>query len=99
MLSVSVHLVGQSLIIYCVGYFTRQIYRMPHEMSTSKEEQFIEIYKNSLKILSIHDIFESILRVGVIMLNFQRSQVLKVFSNAWPDAGASWEKMEKYYWK
>ena len=99
MLLVSVHFVGQIPIIYCVGYFTRRIYRMPHEMSTSIEEEIIGIYKNSLKNLYIHDIFESTLRVVVIMLNFQRSQVLKGFSNLWPNAGASWEKMEKYYWK
>lgn len=68
-------------------------------MSTSIEEVFIGIYKNVLKSLSIYDIFESVLMVSVIMLNFQRPQVLKGFSNPWPDTGASWEKMEKYYWK
>jgi hypothetical protein len=65
-------------------------------MSTSIEEEIIGIYKNSLKNLYIHDIFEYILRVGVIILNFQWSQVLKGFSNPWPNAGVSWEKMEKY---
>ena len=99
MLLVSVHFVGQIPNIYCVGYFARRIYRMPHEMSTSIEEEIIGIYKNSLKNIYIHDIFESILRVGVIMLIYQRSQVLKGFSNPWPNAGASWKKMEKYYWK
>ena len=88
MLLVSVHLVRQSPIIYCVGYFTRRIYRMPHEMSTSKEEEFIGIYKKSLDFLPIHDIYEPVLRVGVIMLNFQQPLVLKGFSNPWSDAGA-----------
>lgn len=96
MLLVSVHFVGQIPIIYCVEYFARRIYRIPHEMSTSIEEEIIGIYKNSLKNLYIHDIFEYILRVGVIILNFQWSQVLKGFSNPWPNAGVSWEKMEKY---
>jgi hypothetical protein len=72
---------------------------MPHEMSTSKEKEFTGIYKKKLKILSIYDIFDSRLRVGFIMMNNQRPQVLKGFSNTWPDAGASWEKMEKYCWK
>ncbi|MCP4372496.1 MAG: hypothetical protein GY797_30980 [Deltaproteobacteria bacterium] len=68
-------------------------------MSTSKENAFIGIYKISLKNMPSYDMFNYMLRIDVGIHNFQRPQLVKGFSNPWPEIGDSWEKMEKYYWK